>query len=69
MVESLAFDSIVQAIVQLTDYLGSGAQIDRFMETVDLNILSEFYLIWQGMVEILESQDFPQKHRGYCRYS
>lgn len=43
LADSLAFDGIVQALVQITDYLGGGAQIDRLMQAVDLNNPSEFY--------------------------
>lgn len=38
-----AFDGIVQALVQVTDYLGPDKQIDRLMKAVDLNNPSEFY--------------------------
>jgi hypothetical protein len=41
--DSLAFDGIVQAINQIYDYLGGGAQIDRLMQAVDMTNPSDFY--------------------------
>lgn len=38
-----AFDGIVQALVQITDYLGPGKEIDQFMKAVNLENPSEFY--------------------------
>lgn len=43
MADALAFDGIVQALVQVTDYLGPGAQIDKLMSSVNLQNPSEFY--------------------------
>ena len=43
MADTLAFDGIVQALVQVTDYLGPGAQIDQMMASVNLQNPSEFY--------------------------
>ena len=43
MADSLAFDGIVQAMAQITDYLGPGAQVDKLMQAVDLSNPSEFY--------------------------
>lgn len=43
MADTLAFDGIVQALVQLKDYLEPGGQIDRFMQAVDLSNPSEYY--------------------------
>lgn len=43
LADSLAFDGIVQAISQVTDYLGNGSQIDRLMSAVDLNNPAKFY--------------------------
>lgn len=41
--DSLALDGIVQALVQVNDYLGPDAQIDRLMKSVDLSNPAEFY--------------------------
>lgn len=38
-----AFDGIVQALVQVTDYLGPDKQIDTLLKSVDLHNPSEFY--------------------------
>ena len=38
-----AFDGVVQALVQITDYLGPDKQIDQLLKAVDLNNPSEFY--------------------------
>lgn len=43
MADSLAFDGIVQAVSQLSDYLGGGSQIDQLMGAVDLHNPAEFY--------------------------
>lgn len=43
MADSLAFDGIVQAMVQITDYLGAGGQIDRLLRAVNLDNPSDFY--------------------------
>lgn len=45
MADSLSFDGIVQAIVQVTDFLGDGKQIDRLITSVEeaLKNPSEFY--------------------------
>lgn len=41
--DSLAFDGIVQAMVQITDYLGADGQIDRLLNAVNLDSPSDFY--------------------------
>lgn len=41
--DALAFDGIVQALVQITDFLGPDKQIDRTLKAVDLDNPSEFY--------------------------
>ena len=38
-----AFDGIVQALVQVMDYLGPGKEIDQMLKAVDLKNPSEFY--------------------------
>ena len=38
-----AFDGIVQALVQVTDYLGPGKEIDQMMKAVNLQNPSDFY--------------------------
>lgn len=38
-----AFDGVVQALVQITDYLGPDKQVDQLLKAVDLNNPSEFY--------------------------
>ena len=43
MADTLAFDGIVQALVQVTDYLSPGAQIDQLMSSVNLHSSSAFY--------------------------
>lgn len=43
MADSLAFDGIVQSLVQVTDYLREDGQIDKLMKAVDLNNPAEFY--------------------------
>lgn len=43
MADTLAFDGIVQALVQVTDFLGPGAQIDQMLASVNLQNPSEFY--------------------------
>lgn len=43
LADSLAFDGIVQALMQITDYLQPGAQIDSLMQAVNLNNPAEFY--------------------------
>lgn len=43
MADNLAFDGIVQALMQITDYLGNGAQIDSLMKAVNLKNPSEFF--------------------------
>ena len=43
MADTLAFDGIVQALVQVTDYLSPGAQIDQLMASVNLQSPSAFY--------------------------
>lgn len=41
--EALAFDGIVQSLVQVTDYLTTGGEIDQLMEAVDLDNPADFY--------------------------
>lgn len=41
--EALAFDGVVQAFVQVTDYLGPGKEISQLMDAVDLDSPAEFY--------------------------
>lgn len=41
--DSLAFDGVVQAMVQITDYLGADGQIDRLLRAVNLDNPSDFY--------------------------
>lgn len=41
--DSLAFDGIVQSLVQVTDYLTTGGEIDQLMEAVDLKNPADFY--------------------------
>lgn len=43
LADSLAFDGIVQALIQITDYLGNGAQVDSLIGAVNLKNPSEFY--------------------------
>ena len=38
-----AFDGIVQSLVQITDYLGPGKEIDNLLKAVNLNNPSDFY--------------------------
>ena len=40
---ALAFDGIVQALVQITDYLGPDKEIDQLLKAVNLENPSEFY--------------------------
>lgn len=41
--DTFAFDGIVQALVQVTDYLGPDKEIDQLMKAVNLDNPSEFY--------------------------
>lgn len=41
--DTFAFDGIVQSLVQITDYLGPGKEIDQLMKAVNLENPSEFY--------------------------
>ena len=41
--DTFAFDGIVQAFVNLTDYLGPGKEIDQLLNAVDPNNPSDFY--------------------------
>ena len=41
--DAYAFDGIVQALVQITDYLGPGKEIDQLMKAVNLDNPSDFY--------------------------
>ena len=43
LADTFAFDGIVQALVQLTDYLGPGKEIDNLLKSVNLDNPSEFY--------------------------
>ena len=43
MADTLAFDGIVQSLIQVTDYLSPGAQIDQLMSSVNLQNPAEFY--------------------------
>ena len=43
MADVFAFDGIVQALVQVTDYLGPGKEIDQMMKAVNLKNPSDFY--------------------------
>ena len=41
--DTFAFDGIVQSLVQITDYLGPGKEIDQMLKAVNLENPSEFY--------------------------
>lgn len=43
MADTFAFDGIVQSLVQITDYLGPGKEIDQMLKAVNLENPSEFY--------------------------
>lgn len=43
MADVFAFDGIVQALVQVTDYLGPNKEIDQMMKAVNLQNPSDFY--------------------------
>ena len=43
LADTFAFDGIVQSLVQITDYLGPGKEIDQMLKAVNLENPSEFY--------------------------
>ena len=43
MADGLAFDGIVQALVQITDYLTPGGQVDKYLDEVNVHNPSEFF--------------------------
>lgn len=43
LADTLAFDGMVQAIIQISDYIGPGKEIDNLISAVDLDSPSAFY--------------------------
>ena len=43
LADGFAFDGMVQALVQINDYIGDGKQIDQLIQSVDLDNPSSFY--------------------------
>lgn len=61
MADSLAFDGIVQALVQVIEYIGEGKEIDRRLNAVDLDNPSDFYK------NMARNGRYLRQVRTYCR--